>query len=201
MTDMTETIIRLITIAFVTIFAENTIFSRAFGTSTLIMVSKRRSKLLIFGLCITFMTTCTCFIAFFADSLTKSTENIALFRPMIYVAIIGVVYIATLVLLWRFANRKFTEIKKYVHLSAFNCAVLGALFLSNVYADTLPEYMIFGFGTGMGFMLAAYFVVIVYDRLCSRRVPLSFRGFPLIMAYMGIIGMAFYGLLGHRLSF
>lgn len=201
MTEMTETIFKLLTIAFITIFAENTIFSRAFGTSTLIMVSKRRSKLLIFGLCITFMTVCTNIIAFFINSLTEDVENIALFRPMIYVVIIGTVYVATLVLLWQFANNRFTVIKKYVHLSAFNCAVLGALFLSSIYAETLLEYIVFGLGTGIGFMLAAYFLVIVYDRLCSQKVPLSFRGFPLIMAYLGIVGMAFYGLLGHRLDF
>ena len=193
--------LKLMTVAFITVFAENTIFSRAFGTSTLILVSKRRSKLLMFGACLTIMTVFTCFIAYFENRLLVGLSYAHLLMPMIYVSVIGIVYIAALLLMWKFSGDRFDSIKKYVHLSAFNCAVLGALFLSDTYADTLIEYLVYGLGTSIGFLLAAYLLVIVYDKLCSKKVPISFRGFPLIMAYIGILGMAFYGLLGHRLSF
>jgi electron transport complex protein RnfA len=77
---------------------------------------------------------------------------------------------------------------------------LGALFLNSRHSDTLFGYIGFGLGTGVGFIIASYFLSIVYDRLFSEDVPESFRGYPLILIYIGILSMAFYGFLGHQLA-
>ena len=60
-------ILRLITVAFVAVFAENTIFARAMGTSTLIIVSRSRKKILGFGVCVSYITSVTGVLSFFID--------------------------------------------------------------------------------------------------------------------------------------
>ena len=47
--------------------------------------------------------------------------------PLIYTLTVSIVYTGSLLLLWRFLPKIFRNIKKYVHLSVFNAAVLGAL--------------------------------------------------------------------------
>ena len=194
-----NTIAKIIMVSFVAMFIENTIFARALGTSTMLIAAKNKKQLVGFGLSITYITSVASAISYFADKLFLANESSYLFMPMIYVVIVGLVYILTLLILWKFVYRVFISMKKYVHISSFNCAVLGALFLNSKSSDTFLGYIGFGLGTGIGFMIATYFLSIAYEKLYSEDVPDSFRGYPLILVYIGILSMAFYGLIGHQL--
>lgn len=195
-----NTFARIILIAFVAIFVENTIFFRGFGSSTMIISSKNKRYFVGLTLCITYMTTVSCALAYFANKIFTDYDMNYLYLPIIYVVIIGCVYIITLLLLYKIFNSLFVKIKKYIHLSAFNCAVLGAMFISSIKDLSFIEYLVFGLATGIGFMLAAYLLAIVYDKLYSEDVPKSFRGYPIILIYIGIISMALYGFAGNQLS-
>lgn len=187
--------------AFTVVFAENIVFSGALGTSTLIIISRSRKNLLGFGLSVTYITALMSVLTFFLNKALKIDENSYIYTPLVYIIILGAVYIITLLCMWRFAPRMFGRMKKYIHISAFNCAVLGALFLISERCETLGEYFIHGLGIGLGFVLAVYLTAIVYDRLYSEKAPYSFRGYPLLLIYIGILGMAFWGLSGYTLKF
>ncbi|MDE5577309.1 MAG: hypothetical protein K2J11_07980 [Oscillospiraceae bacterium] len=187
--------------AFTVVFAENIVFSGALGTSTLIIISRSRKNLLGFGLSVTYITALMSVLTFFLNKALKIDKNSYIYTPLVYIIILGAVYIVTLLCMWRFAPRMFGRMKKYIHISVFNCAVLGALFLISERCETLGEYFIHGLGIGLGFVLAVYLTAIVYDRLYSEKAPYSFRGYPLLLIYIGILGMAFWGLSGYTLKF
>lgn len=193
--------LQMVTVALTAIFIENTIFARAFGTSTLIVISRNRKNIFGFGLCVTYITAVTGIVCYFIDKLTAENELNYIYKPFVYILSLGLVYIITLLCLWRFMNKVFGKMRKYVHISAFNCAVMGAMFLNSKYCTTLVEYIVHGIGVGLGFVFAVYLVAIVYDRLYSENVPYCFRGYPLVLLYIGILSMAFYGLLGHSLNY
>lgn len=188
-------------IAFAAMLAENVIFSRALGTSTMLIASKNKRQLLGFGIVITYISTAASALAYFFDRWLSDKAIYHYIAPFVYTFAIGIVYVVTLLLLWRFVNELFRAMKKFIHFSAFNCAVLGTLLLNANTEKTFIEHIIFGFSSGIGFMLAAYFLKIAYDRLSSEDVPESFRGYPLMLIYIGILSMAFYGLLGRQVSF
>lgn len=190
----------IILIAFIEIFVENTIFYKALGSSTMIISSKNKKYLIGLTLCITYFTTVSSGLSYFVDKIFSNYDMNYLYTPIVYVVIIGIVYIITLLLLWKFFNRIFNKVKKFVHLSAFNCTVFGALLINSLTNKTFSDYIIFGFGTGIGFMLAAYLLSIVYERLNSEEIPKSFRGYPLILIYIGILSMAFYGFTGNQIN-
>lgn len=187
--------------AFTVVFAENIVFSGALGTSTLIIISRSRKNLLGFGLSVIYITALMSVLTFFLNKALKIDENSYIYTPLVYIIILGAVYVITLLCMWRFAPRMFSRMKKYIHISVFNCAVLGALFLISERCETLGEYFIHGLGIGLGFVLAVYLTAIVYDRLYSEKAPYSFRGYPLLLIYIGILGMAFWGLSGYTLKF
>ena len=120
--------------------------------------------------------------------------------PILYVAVVSVLYIVTLVLIWRFFPKLFRNIRKYVHLSVFNCSVIGALFLCSVQGADIFTYIGYGFGTGIGFLLASYLLYIAADRLNSPLVPAAFRGFPIMLVYVGILSLALYAFTGYTTS-
>lgn len=187
---------KLINIALIAIVFENTIFARAFGTSTLLIAAKNKKEIVPFGLSITYICLSSGALSFVADKFILTNSTSFLYRPLAYVIIIGFVYIVTLLLLWKFANKFFLSVKKFVHISAFNCAVLGALFLNNLITDSIWGYIIFGLGTGIGFFVATFLVSACYEKLNSEKVPDSFRGFPIAMIFIGILSMSFFALSG-----
>ena len=187
--------------AFVAVFVENTIFSRALGTSTLVIVARSRKNLFGFGLCVTYITAVISVLTYFVDKLWINNSSSYVYMPLVYITILGIVYISTLLCMWKFAPRLFARMRKYVHVSAFNCAVLGSMFLISKYCETLSDYFIHGLGIGLGFVFAVYMTAIVYDKIYSEKTPYAFRGYPLMLIYIGILSMAFWGLSGHTLNY
>lgn len=189
---------RMISISLTLIFVENTVFARAIDTSTLISVSRNRKNIFGFGICAVYFSVVTGFLGFFADNFLLESqilkEQAYIYQPFIYVAILGVVYIITLLILWKYFYKIFLRIKKFIHLSALNCAILGAMFLNAQSCTALSEYIFRGIGVGLGFAFAIYLTAIVYERLHDASVPYCFRGYPLTLLYIGILSMAFYGL-------
>lgn len=193
-------IYNFISAAFVAMIVENIVFSRALGISTLISISKNKGQIFGFSVCITYMSAISCMIAFFVNKIFSKIEFSHIFMPIIYLLLISCVYIITLLAMWKWFYKTFVSMKKYVHLSTFNYAVFGALLLSARSCTTFLEFLGFGIGSGLGFAIATFFLSVSYVKLHSHKVPSAFRGFPLVLIYMGILSMAFYGLIGHKLS-
>lgn len=191
-----ETLFKMIMIAMTAIVFENTILTRAIGTSTMLLASKNKKDIVPFGLSITYICTTTSAISFLVDKFLVKNEISVLYMPLIYVGIIGFVYIVTLLVMWKWIYKLFVKVKKFIHISSFNCAVLGALFLNSMTNKTFLGYLVFGLGTGIGFFGASYLVFTSYDKLNSTKVPQAFRGFPAIMVYIGILSMVFFVLTG-----
>lgn len=184
--------------AMLAIFVENVIFSRALGTAVAFYASRKKENIIGMGLGITYVTVLSSVFTFFVDSLLKDFEYYYVIMPLIYVLIISVIYTGSLLIVWRFLPRLFRHIKKYVHLSVFNAAVLGALFLNTVYNEDIFSYLGFAIGISAGFFLAVFFLHIANERLNSPLVPAAFRGMPIMMVFIGIMSLAFYALTGYN---
>lgn len=195
-----EILSQIISAALVAIFIENTIFTRGLGTSSVLFAVKNKKELLGFGIIITFIATVSGALTYFPSTAMKNMEASYIYMPLIYVLIIGVVYIITLLFVWKWLHSLFLAVKKYVHISAFNCAVLGALMLNLYSRTTLLSYVGYGLGTGIGFLIAAYLIALGYKKLHSEQIPAPFRGYPAMLIYVGILSMAFYGMMGYSVN-
>lgn len=188
--------------AVIAMFLENTIFSRALGTSTVLFAVRKKYNIFLFGIIMTAIITMASLATYFIYPLLKLSNYSYYITPAVYVAVIGVVYVLALVLSGAVNHKYKKEVLQMIHVSAFNCAVLGALLLSsNISGLSLGGYLGFGIGTGFGFTIAAFFVQLAYEKLSSQYVPVAFRGFPITLIYIGIVSLAIYGLIGHELPF
>lgn len=184
------------------IFFENIVFSRALGSSTAISIVRRKYNLALFGLIMTSIIVLSMFISYFVNPLIMSSSNSYYIEPIAYVLIIGLVYISALIVCNRFLVDKKKEVLEMIHLSSFNCAVLGAMLLaSNIAGLSLGGYIGFGFGIGAGFTIVTYMLSLAFEQLNSATIPRAFRGLPITLIYIGIISLAVYGLIGHELPF
>ncbi|MBQ8194566.1 MAG: hypothetical protein IJZ47_04290 [Oscillospiraceae bacterium] len=196
-----ETLTAVISAAMVSIFVQNAIFERAFGANVAIYASRKESHIIGFSLGVTLMTTAASVISYFLDDLMLPLKYGWLFMPIIYVAIISALYLVALLGLWRLFPKMFSRIKKYAHLTVFNCTVIGALFLNSYYGSDIWSYIGYGLGTGIGFFLACLLLNIAREKLDSDKIPKAFRGYPIMLVYIGVISLAFYALVGYTVDF
>lgn len=187
--------------ALLMIFVENMIFTRALGTSTALVVIRKKNNLLVFGLILTIITVLSGIVTWLLEPVLSNMEYIAYFRPVIYVAVIGAVYFAALLISGFFPEKLHRKLKPMIHITAFNCVVLGTLLLASAEKLTLGSSVGFGLGAGIGFALAMFFISVAYDYLYSKAIPKAFRGFPVLLIYIGLLSLAFYGLVGHQLPY
>ena len=192
---------RMVSLAMISIFAQNAILDRAFGANVAIYASRKDTHVTGFTFGITAMTTVASFVTYFIDKPMLKTEYGRDLMPLIYIGVIGVLYVAGLFVLWKFFHKTYKKIRKYAHLAIFNCAVMGALFLNSNYGSDLPSYIGYGFGSGLGFFLACFLLNIAQDRLNSDKIPRTFRGYPIMHIYIGIVSLALTVLTGYTAEF
>lgn len=192
---------RMISLAMISIFTQNAIFDRAFGTNVAIYASRNGSHIIGFTIGTTIMTTLASAAAYFFDVRLLPSEYGYLFMPLIYVGIVSVLYLLGLFALWRLYPRIFYKVKKYAHLAVFNCAVFGALFLNYNFGKGFAGYVGYGFGTGIGFFLACFLLNVARERLDSDKIPRAFRGYPITLVFIGIISLALNVLVGYTAEF
>lgn len=192
---------RIVSLAMVSVFMQNAIFDRAFGANVAIYASRKDAHVSGFTLGITAMTTSASIVTYFIDKPMLATEHGYYFLPLIYIGVIGVLYVAGLFVLWKYFHKTYKKVRKYAHLAIFNCAVIGALFLNSNYGSDLPSYIGYGFGSGVGFFLACFLLNIAHERLYSDKIPRFFRGYPIMLIYIGIVSLAFNVLTGYTADF
>lgn len=185
----------------ISIFMQNAIFDRAFGSNVAIYASRKDEHVTGFTFGITAMTTIASIVTYFIDKPMLALEHGYYFMPLIYIGVIGVLYIAGLLILWKFFHKTYKKVRKYAHLAIFNCAVIGALFLNSNYGSDLPSYIGYGFGSGIGFFLACFLLNIAHERLDSDKIPRVFRGYPIMLIYIGIVSLALNILTGYTAEF
>lgn len=183
---------------FIALLAANLILMQALGISTLFIAAESRKNLVATACVITIFTALSSAAAYFTDSLLpQKYDYLTLF---FYTLAVGILYVILLSALCFISREKFNKFRKYVHISAFNCAVMGTLFTINSKASSdslaisLPCYIREGIYAGIGFIIAAFILTAAYRKLNSSKVPASFRGFPAMLVYLGIISMAVYTL-------
>lgn len=190
------------TVSLAIILVENMIFSRALGSSTALVVIRKKNNLLLFGAILTAITVFSSVVTYFLNPLIAEIPNAEYYRPLIYIAVISAVYLLALVACGYLPKKTREKVKPMIHISAFNCVVLGTLLLTvSQQQVSLDSYVGFGLGAGIGFALATFFISIAYDYLYSTAIPKAFRGFPVLLVYIGLLSLAFYGLVGHQLQF
>lgn len=196
-----DALAKIVATAMLSVFVQNAIFDRALGANVVIYASRKNTHVVGFTIGITAMTTIASIISYFLDGLLLPLELGYLFMPLVYVTVISVLYVLALLFLWRLLPDTFALIKKHAHLAIVNCTVLGALFLNSAYGSDIWSYIGYGFGTGIGFFLACFMLNIAHEKLDSEKIPRAFRGYPIMLIYIGIVSMGFYVLVGYTASF
>lgn len=191
--------INFINILFISIFIENALFIRAFGIRRLLILIKKSDKLYYFAFFITMITIIHTSIIWGFNFLFHEYSLYFLFIPLMFIICISIPYL----LIYKLLNIFFKDfLKQNLNLlvsATFNTLIFGILLSNFSHNYNFIESIVFGIGSQIGFIISTLLVIEGYKRLQISKVPKSFRGLPIILIYIGILSLAFYGLVGHIL--
>ena len=192
-------IFQFLTMMLTALFVENIIFTRALGTSWLFYLTRNPKEILKYTLLLTGVTTLSGIIGYPLRGLLHSHEMSHVLVPIMFIAITAAVYLAVYFVIIKFFPKKFENPGLNLGTAVFNCAALGTLLVpANIRLDLISTVG-YGIGMSLGFGFAAVIVGYGLTRLEYCRVPKIFRGVPIALIYLGLLSLAFYGLVGHQL--
>ena len=168
------------------------------GTRMVQLVGDDRTSSALFGMMLCITQVLVAPVAFIAGGFIAPLDNRAQLRPLVYIASIAVVCLAEHLVLWllRSLPRR-AQLLRIVPLAALNSGVLGTVLVERTQSFTLGQSWGFGFGSGLGYVLAVLLVTEARHRLRSKAIPEAFRGLPITLVYIGVLALAIYGFTGH----
>lgn len=186
-----EAIFQFLFYALTAALLENIFFTRALGIRHAMFGSPR--EILSHGVILTGITFASSFLCYGVRHLLAEQPLTPVLAALCYLACVTIVYLAFLPVCRR------PDLRRMLPVSAFNCAVLGALILSSPGQDSLAAAAGFGLGSGVGYTLALFLIKTGRQRLELITLPRAFKGMPILLLYTGIVSLAIYGLIGHQL--
>ena len=131
--------------------------------------------------------------------LLRTISFLYAFYPLIYLICVSLVYIPLTFYYEHKRPKEYKHLKVVLRLACFNTAVIGAALIAVQGILTFTHVLGFAVGSAIGFSIALFLVEEGQRVLSLRQIPKAFRGLPITLLYIGILSLAFYGLIGHQL--
>lgn len=99
----------------------------------------------------------------------------------------------------RYVPALYATLGIFLPLIAVNCAILGGSLFMVERGYTLPESVVFGFGSGAGFALAIVALAAIRERMRYSNVPAGLRGLGITFIVTGLMAIGFMAFAGIQL--
>jgi Na+-transporting NADH:ubiquinone oxidoreductase subunit E len=99
----------------------------------------------------------------------------------------------------RFVPALYASLGIFLPLIAVNCAILGASLFMVERSYTFPESIVFGFGAGVGWLLAITAIAAIREKMRYSNVPAGLRGLGITFLLTGLMAIGFMAFSGIQL--
>lgn len=183
----------------IALFTENIIFTRSLGTSYMLYLLKNPKDLVACSGIIMAVMTSSGLLGYPFRRFAGTGEYSLVTSTIIYLAAMAVSYLIAQLVLSKFFPELHDRLRHKLGAATFNCAVLGSILIP--YNDRMDLFATLGYGigAGIGFGLAVLITGYGTETLKYKKIPKAFKGLPITLIYLGLLSLAFYGLIGHQL--
>lgn len=190
------------------IFIDNMIFAYFLGMCSFLAVSKKVSTAIGLGAAVVFVLGVTVPFNWVLNefvlkegaltwiSADMASIDLSFLRFIMFIAIIaGIVQLVEMVV-EKFSPTLYGQLGIFLPLIAVNCAILGGCLFMAQRDYTLAESAVYGFSSGLGFMLAIVLLAAIREKLKYSHVPNGLKGLGITMLLTGLMGIAFMSFMG-----
>jgi Na+-transporting NADH:ubiquinone oxidoreductase subunit E len=117
--------------------------------------------------------------------------DLSFLKFIIFIAVIAAMVQIVEMVIDRFSPALYTALGVFLPLIAVNCAILGTALFMVERNYTFLESLVFGVGSGTGWMLAIVSMAAIRKKLRYANVPKGLEGFGITMIVTGLMAMSF----------
>jgi Na+-transporting NADH:ubiquinone oxidoreductase subunit E len=183
------------------VFVGNILLAYFLGMCSYLSVSKNLQTSLGLGVAVTFVMTITTpanwllyhyLLAPGALAWAGLPDmDLSFLKLVLFIATIaGIVQVVEMVI-DRYSQGLYNALGVFLPLITVNCAILGAALFMVERRYTFAETMVYGFGSGVGWLLAIVSMATIMQKLRYADVPEGLQGFGIRMIVTGLMAMAF----------
>ena len=194
------------------IFIENILLAYFLGMCSFLAISKKIEASVGLGMAVIFVNGITVPLNWIIKEFLLSdgalawtgiealaTVNLTFLSYIAYIATIATMVQLVEMLLDKYSPSLYNSLGIFLPLIAVNCSILGASIFMRERAYTLPESVVFGFSSGVGFALAIVTMAAIRFKLKYSNIPDGLKGLGITMILTGLISMAYLAFSGINL--
>ena len=192
------------------IFVDNMVFAYFLGMCSYLAVSKNVKTAMGLGIAVTFVLVLTLPLNYLLENYVLkagvlkwlgpefASVDISVFSLLIFIAVIASFVQLVEMVIEKFSPELYNSLGIFLPLIAVNCAILGgSLFMQQRDFANVGMATAYGFGSGIGWLLAIIGMAAIREKLEYSDVPKPLKGLGItfiITALMGIGFMSFSGI-------
>ena len=119
---------------------------------------------------------------------------------ILFIAVIASMVQLVEMIIEKISPSLYSELGIFLPLIAVNCAILGgALFMQQRDFSTITEATVYGFGSGIGWLLAIVAIAAIREKIAYSNVPAPLRGLGITFIITGLMAIGFMSFMGIKL--
>lgn len=191
----------LISIFLNSVFAGNILLAYFLGMCSFVAVSKNINTAIGLGFAVIFVLSVTTPVNWLIyyyllapgalSWLGFPSVDLSFLKFIMFIAVIAAMVQAIEMIIDRFSAALYAGLGVFLPLIAVNCAILGASLFMVERNHTFLESLIYGFGSGVGWMMAIISMAAIRIKLKYANPPYGLDGYGLTMIVTGLMAMAF----------
>ena len=151
----------------------------------------------LYGTFVTAAMTIASVLAWLCNTFLLRPFSLEWLSSFVFILIIVITEIAAELIVSVAAPNYKKSLRKLLPASAFNCAVLGLVFLNvQVNMRGLSGAAFYGFCAGVGYLVALFIAANALERVRFSSPPNAFKGLPIALVTASLISLAFMGFSG-----
>lgn len=188
---------QLLVIFLAAAFTDNILLTRFLGMCSYLAISRHMKTSLGLGVAVVFVTTCTAGLNYLIHTYITAYFGIEFLEYIIFIVVIAAFVQLVEMIIERVSPMLYCSLGIFLPLITVNCAILGvSLFMLNKKGYGFIQSVIFGAGSGLGWMLAIVLMAGIREKLREDKIPEGLRGAGITLVITGILALAFVGFSG-----
>jgi Na+-transporting NADH:ubiquinone oxidoreductase subunit E len=186
----------MVVTCFAAVFTQNILLSYFLGMCSFVAVSKEIKTAVGLGAAVVLVITCTTVLSWMAYWWVLVPLKLEFYQFILFIIIIAEFVQFLEMVLDRYSPSLYQALGIFLPLITVNCAVLGAALWMVIRQYSLIVSVGFGFGSGLGWMMAIVAMAGIRQRLDESKMPAGLRGPAITLIIAGIMALAFIGFTG-----
>lgn len=198
----------LINLGIKAIFIENMVFAYFLGMCSYLAVSKKVNTAVGLGLAVVFVLSITVPANWLLQEYVLkegalawlgadfATVDLSFLQFIMFIAVIASMVQLVEMIIEKFSPALYGSLGIFLPLIAVNCAILGSSLFMVQRDYLLSEAAVFGFSSGIGWLLAIVALAAIRERLKYSNVPDGLKGLGITFLITGLMGLGFMSFMG-----